>query len=416
MLRHRSGLVIKIQLPTFFLVAATFSYAEAQSIAETCAPNSQTYTSCQQVLGFPLETTRFGQEGLRIASASTKSAQLDKIVSQYTTPQARENQQDYFNEIVKLLELSPSGRKSLECFRMQDPLISRIGVNFTAPQALFEGMIGSVDEEADPAQPGKSIVNLRFDLRNQSPLQAISIVAHEMMHICDSPERLRNTQERVRLRHELGDHNSNMFQPLIQQLSEAPNFVEMLTALGEYTENTGVPDERLSVLPEGIAREAKQFREKVLRLNQLEVTHDQNGILSELKAYSEANVNLFKELIELKPREFCNERTSSNFIPGETTFGTNRALIEQELLDGSFVHRLIDVYSNNGYAASSFYRTVNPNPPVHVMGYGETYHIEPSPTLTFQQDSSGQRILTPSFVTRYNELMPGLDPRYRLSL
>jgi hypothetical protein len=298
---------------------------------------------------------------------------------------------------------------------MQDPLISRIGVNFTAPQALFEGMIGSVDKEEDPAQPGKTIVNLRFDLRNQSPLQAISIVAHEMMHVCDLPEKLRNTQERVRLRHELGDHSNNMFQPLIQQLSNAPTSVEMLTALGEYTENTGVPDERLSVLPAAIASEAKQFREKVLRLNQLEVTHDQNGILSELKAYSEAHVNLFKELIELRPREFCNERTSSSFIPGETTFGANRTLIEQELLDGSFVHRLIDVYSNNGYTASSFYRTDNPNPPVNVMGYGETYHIQPSPSLTFQQDSSGQRILTPSFVARYNELMPGLDPRYRLS-
>lgn len=348
-----------------------------------------------------------------IVNQNSKKDQLERIISLYSKPEARQDQKGYFEEIVSFLEMSPSGKKSLACFRQIHPLVSATGVKFKTPEAHFKGMIGTVNYEPDLSNNSKYNLYLEFDLTEQGPLQAISTVAHEMLHLCDLPTKIESQAKRERLKRELFADSGVMVRNLFSQLGDSPEFTPASLALYDFRFDTSIPESRLKSLPENIQVLARQFRQKALELHKTEVEADHAGMLSEIGAYAEANVSLYKELLRVKP-VFCSEETYSSLLGRNTTFGESRSALEDELKSGGFIHKLISTYANNGYNKTSFYQEKSQRG-IQLDSYENEIFLNPQTETDFYHSELGTPILRKDFIQKFNELVAGINPSYQLN-
>lgn len=207
-----------------------------------------------------------------------------------------ENLLKYTNDFKKILSLTKTGKKVLECYENANgPLISGEKIIEIPTEQKMKGAKMAFTLEFDTNNPNKFFKKILFN-SEESPLDSLNTFAHELQHGCNS-------------------------------LKQA----ELNLQLGQLP-----PTDKLSI------EEAEQEKNLIRQI-------EQDNAVDEMRAYH-VSVDMFKDLLEANPEYFCN-----SFIKSEI-FGTQvlstaeyAANLEDKFEDGSNPNYIISLYAAHGF-------------------------------------------------------------------
>lgn len=255
---------------------------------------------------------RRGAKEFRTEKNDEVSAAMTTLFSSFGTDEARhKNPKGYFQALRNVMSKTAAGAKILECFDRAAPRVSKSSVEFFPKNQKNENIPATFQTRYDEASDSYAKV-ITLSART-APENALTILAHELQHACDS-------------------ENTIKLQDEYRALEAKRNII-----LG------GNSQEEIDA--SGDAMEA--FQAKI----------DVNTAVDELRAYK-TMATFFSEIAAYHPAYFCHQYgIGSIFGTQVTSVGELMSSLEVRIENGSFVHTLIDSYTRDGaFGPWSFYQ------------------------------------------------------------